>query len=432
MSTSISRRLPLSPNVYEADAPAAPVTPSLLGSIRTSIAIVGGGIVGLRAALHLAEAGVDVTVLEAQEPGWGASGNNGGQLNPGLKFDPDVIETTYGPDLGKRMTSFAYGTTDRTFALIERLKIPCDARRTGTIRAAKSERAATAVTATVRQCIDRGMPVALLDRYEVAEATGTSIYKVAYLDKRGGNVNPLSYSRGLASAALAAGAKIYGGTRVSTLKRVSTGWLLNTDSGQIRAEKILIATNGFTDGLWKGLKQTIIPVYSAIAATAPLPAELARRILPTRASVYEAGRITVYYRVDAQNRLLMGGRGPSRSIFQPTEISHLTDYALRLWPALHGHHWTHAWSSQLAVTKDHWPHIHEPSQDALIFLGCNGRGVALGTAIGEQLAERLIKGTNAQLDLPIVTPSSFRFHRFWPLGVRGALIHGQIMDRLGL
>jgi glycine/D-amino acid oxidase-like deaminating enzyme len=423
---------PLPPNVYQLDAPAAPETPPLSGSLLTSVAIVGGGIVGLTTALHLAEAGVDVTVLEAQEPGWGASGNNGGQLNPGLKFDPDVIEASYGPDLGKRMVAFAYDTPNRTLALIKRLGIACEARQNGTLRVAYSERAVGGVEATARQCIARGMPVTMLDRDQVAEATGTNRYLAAMRDDRGGDVNPLAYIRGLAKAALAAGAKIYGRTPVRALQRTPAGWTLRTDSGTVQAEKILLATNGFTDDLWSGLKRTIVPVFSAIAASSPLPRELARRVLPARSSVYESGRITVYYRVDAHDRLLIGGRGPMRPISHPGDITYLTDYAKRLWPELAQQPWTHCWNSRLAMTQDHWPHLHEPAENALIYLGCNGRGVALGTAIAEQLAARLIKGTAVELDLPIVSHKPIRFHGLWPLAVRSVVLHGRVMDRLGL
>lgn len=423
---------PLPPNVYQLDAPTAPDSPPLDGSRKTSVAIIGGGIVGLTTALHLAEAGVEVVVLEAQEPGWGASGNNGGQLNPGLKFDPDVIERVYGPDLGRRMVSFAYDTPSRTLALIRRLGIACDARQNGTLRAAYSERAAADVEATARQCITRGMPVSVLDRGKVAGATGSDRYLLAMFDARGGDVNPLSYARGLARAAIAAGASIHGRTPAHSLKRGAGGWSIETDRGAVQAEKILIATNGFTDDLWSGLKRTIVPVFSAIAASAPLPAEMAQRILPSRSNVYESGRITVYYRVDAQNRLLMGGRGPMRPISKPEEIDYLTAYAERLWPDLATIRWTHGWNSRLAMTQDHWPHLHEPVETALIYLGCNGRGVALGTAIAEQLAARLIKGAGAQPDLPVVEPKPIRFHALWPLAVRSVVLHGRMMDRLGL
>ncbi|WP_376772610.1 NAD(P)/FAD-dependent oxidoreductase [Ancylobacter sonchi] len=423
---------PLPPNVYRLDAPPPPQTPPLDGSRRASVAIIGGGIVGLTTALHLAEAGTDVVVLEANEPGWGASGNNGGQLNPGLKFDPDEIERTWGPELGRRMVSFAWDTPTRAFELIERLGIACDAHKGGTLRAARSARAREAVEATARQCMARGMPVTWLDRAAAATATGTPAYHGAMLDTRGGNLNPLAYSRGLARAAQAAGARIHGGTRATALRRTPSGWSIDTPGGTVEAEKILIATNGFTDDLWQGLRRTIVPVFSAIAATEPLSAAQRTGITPNRPSVYESGRITVYYRIDAQGRLLMGGRGPMHPIATPDAIAYLTDYAQRLWPQLKGVRWTHGWNSQLAMTKDHWPHVHEPSPDALIYLGCNGRGVALGTALARQLADRLLHGPASQLDLPVVAQKPIAFHGFWPLGVRTLVLHGRIMDRLGL
>lgn len=424
--------LPLPPNVYQLDAPPAPDTPPLDGSRRASVAIIGGGIVGLTAALHLAEAGTDVVVLEANEPGWGASGNNGGQLNPGLKFDPDVIEQTWGPELGRRMVSFAWNTPTVAFELIERLGIACDAHQGGTLRVARSAKSRTAVETTARQCAARGMPVSWLDRDETAAAVGTPAYHGAMLDRRGGSLNPLAYSRGLARAAIAAGACIHGGTPATALRRSATGWSVETPTGTLEVDKILIATNGFTGDLWKGLRRTIVPVYSAIAATEPLSAAQRAAITPDRPSVYESGRITVYYRIDAQGRLLMGGRGPMHPIATPDPIAYLTDYAVRLWPQLKGVRWTHGWNSQLAMTQDHWPHVHEPSPDALIYLGCNGRGVALGTALAEQLAARLLHGAGSRLDLPVVQPKPIAFHPFWPLGVRALVLHGRIMDRLGL
>ena len=245
------------------------------------------------------------------------------------------------------MIAFAYDTPNRTLALIKRLGITCDARQNGTLRAAYSARAALGVEATARQCIARGMPVTLLDRAAVAEATGSDRYVTAMLDSRGGDVNPLAYSRGLARAAMAAGASVYGRTPVRSLARTSKGWLLGTSNGNVNAEKILIATNGFTDDLRDGLKRTIIPVFSAIAASEPFKPGLGRKILPGRSSVYESGRITVYYRIDAQGRLLMGGRGPMRPIAGPQEIAYLTDYAQRLWPELSDVRWT-LWLEQPA------------------------------------------------------------------------------------
>ncbi|MBN9219837.1 MAG: FAD-binding oxidoreductase [Mesorhizobium sp.] len=405
---------------------------ALAGARRARVAIVGGGFTGLSAALHLAEAGDDVAVLEAHQPGWGASGRNGGQVNPGLKYDPDTIEAMFGPDLGPRMVDFSYAAPDFTFGLIKRLSIACDARQHGTLRAAIRPKPEAAVRATAAQCQRRGMPVGMLDAKVMAERTGTDRYISGLFDARGGDLHPLKYTLGLAAAAQGAGARIFGDSEVLSLRREAGGWLLKTARGSVSAEKVLIATNGYTGGLWPGLEQSLVPVFSAIAASEPLPSAVAATILPERPVLYEAGNITVYYRVDAQNRLLMGGRGPMKSIDDAAAIRYLTDYALRLWPALAGTRWTHGWNGRVAITKDHLPHIHEPEDGILICLGYNGRGVAMASAMGAALAQRLRDDETPPFPMPISPLKPIRFHRFWPVGVKAAILSGRVKDRLGL
>jgi glycine/D-amino acid oxidase-like deaminating enzyme len=432
MTTTATNSLPLPPSLYAATAVAPLELPPLDADRNVTVAIVGGGFAGLSTALHLAEQGIEAAVLEAQEPGWGASGNNGGQLNPGLKLDPDIVEAEFGSDLGARMIAFSYNTPVFTLELIRRLGIACDARQNGTLRAAYHESHARAVEATAAQCIRRGMPVRLLDRNEVRHMTGTDRYVRALFDARGGDLHPLNYARGLARAVLAAGAAIYARTPATSLTREGTRWRIDTPRATVRADKILIATNGFSDDLWPGLKRTIVPLFSSIAATAPLPDSVAREIMPTRSVLYESGHITVYYRVDTSNRLLMGGRGPMRWISDPNAVAYLMRYAERLWPHLRGISWTHGWNSRLAMTADHYPHVHEPAAGLLAYLGCNGRGVALATAIGQQLARRLTGGETTPIDLPVTAIRPIRLHAAWPIAVRSAVLAGRLRDRFGL
>src|SRR5258708_7494740 len=188
--------LALPPSLY-ADTAVPPLSTPALDSDRTvSVAIIGGGFAGLSTALHLAERGTDAVVLEAQEPGWGASGNNGGQLNPGLKLDPDTVEADFGAELGRRMIEFAYNTPVFTLDLIRRLGIECEARQNGTLRAAYHAGSTAGVEITAEQCIRRGMPVALLRQDAIREATGSDRYLLAMRDARGGHVPPLRYARG--------------------------------------------------------------------------------------------------------------------------------------------------------------------------------------------------------------------------------------------
>ena len=425
-------RLPLPPSLYADTAVAPTPTPPLDTDKTVPVAIIGGGFTGLSTALHLAEQGVQATVLEAQEPGWGASGNNGGQVNPGLKHDPDQIEADFGAELGRRMIAFSYGTTNFTLDLIRRYQIPCEARQNGTLRAAYNEASAAAIETTAKQCIRRGMPVTLLDAAKMREVTGTGRYLCAMLDARGGDLHPLSYARGLARAAIAAGAAVHGETPALSLRRDGARWRIETPRAVVHAEKVLLATNGFTDDLWPSLRRTIVPVFSSIAATAPLSDDVAREIMPTRSVLYESGHITVYYRIDQHNRLLMGGRGPMRWIRSASDVSYFIRYAERLWPQLKGVAWTHGWNSRLAITADHYPHVHEPAENLLISLGCNGRGVALSTAMGAQLARRLIGGANAEIDMPVTGIKPIAMHAFWPVGVTAAVLAGRVRDRLGI
>jgi glycine/D-amino acid oxidase-like deaminating enzyme len=417
-------------NLYQETAEPAVPTPALDGDARCDVAVIGGGFTGLSTALHLAERGARVVLLEAEQPGWGASGRNGGQVNPGLKLDPDTVERDFGTDLGGRMNALAGGSPAFVFDLIQRHGIRCEARRNGTLRAAIHAKHAAGVRATAEQFARRGAPVELLQDGELERATGTRRYQIAMLDRRGGDLNPLSYARGLVRAAQRAGVLVHGGTRALGLRRASQAWILETAVGTVTAKQVVLATNGYTDNLWPNLRRTVVPLFGAIAATAVLPDGVARGVMPSRAALYESGAITVYYRVDAGQRLLIGGRGPQREISETGPISHLMAYARVLWPALAGIQWTHSWGGRLAMTADHYPHIHEPADGVLTCLGYNGRGVAMATAMGAQLAHRILS-PSAEIDMPITGLKSIRLHAFWPLAVRAAIAHGRLSDFLG-
>jgi glycine/D-amino acid oxidase-like deaminating enzyme len=218
---------------------------------------------------------------------------------------------------------------------------------------------------------------------------------------------------------------------VRRMRRSGAVWQLETARGIVSAGQVVLATNGYTDGLWPHLRRTIVPLFGAIAATAPLPETIARGIMPSRAVLYESGTVTVYYRVDAGLRLLIGGRGPMREIAAMSSIPHLPAYARALWPALAGTQWTHAWGGRLAMTRDQYPHVHEPEAGVLVCLGYNGRGIAMATAMGAELARRLVDPAS-QFDMPITGMKGIRLHSLWPLGVRAAIAHGRVSDYLGL
>jgi glycine/D-amino acid oxidase-like deaminating enzyme len=423
---------PLPPSLYaETAIPPLNLTP-LAGETRATVAVIGGGITGLSTALHLAEQGVEVLVLEAHQPGWGASGRNGGHVNPGLKLDPDQVEQDFG-DLGRRMVRLSYAAPEALFRLVERHQIRCEARQAGTLRAATTAKTLDGLRKLAAQYAARGIPAKLLDGEEATAATGNRRYPGILRDPSGGSVNPLGYARGLAQAAVSAGARLHGGSPATKLSRTAAGsWRVETAQGAVIADRIVIGTNGYTDDLWPKLKRTVVPIWSGITATEPLPEAVARQIMPGGGVLYELGSVTVYYRLDIGNRLLMGGRSQLRDMAGPQGFGYLQRYAVKLWPMLRDVAWTHGWNGQLGMTADHYPHLHEPEPDVLIALGYNGRGVAMATAMGGIMARRIAGEAEDTLDMPITGIKPILFHELWPLALQGRLAWGRLRDRMGL
>jgi glycine/D-amino acid oxidase-like deaminating enzyme len=235
----------------------------------------------------------------------------------------------------------------------------------------------------------------------------------------------------MAAAAISAGARIHGDSRALRLEPTANGWRVDTAGGAVHAERVVLATDGYSDELWPGLRTSIVPLYSSIIASEPLPAALAASILPGGGVVYESGEITTYYRLDRHGRLLMGGRGVQHRATRRAEYEHLVRTALGLWPALAKVAWTHWWNGQFALTPDFYPRLHLPERNLLIALGYSGRGVALATALGAQLAEAC-SGTDPEaLALPATGVPRVPFHRFWRIGVAARVAYGTLIDSLG-
>lgn len=419
------------PHSLYADTARPPVeTAPLHGRGAASVAIVGGGITGLSTALHLAEAGIDAVVLERHEPGWGASGRNGGQVNPGLYPDPGKVLSDFGAEMGGRMLALAADAPGLVFRLIERHGIACAAARTGTLRVAINRTGLAGARETCRQWRDHVGEADWLDEAGVAAATGTGRYAGGILFPQGGKLNPLSYTRGLAEAAVSKGARVHGASPVEAMEGRGADWILRTPQGELTARHVVLATNGYTDNLWPRLKRTIVPVYGAIVATEPLPESLARRILPAGSVLYETGRTTVYYRLDEARRFLIGGRGRQGGTDDFGSTAHLSAYAATLWPELAAMRWKHVWNGQIAVTSDRHIHFHELAENVYASIGYNGRGVAMATAMGAVIARRIGGEAADSLPMPMTPqPAPIPFHAFWKVGVGIRLSLGRLRDR---
>ncbi|GHF57001.1 NAD(P)/FAD-dependent oxidoreductase [Seohaeicola zhoushanensis] len=429
----IANEIPvIADSLWSATANPAPDCPPLVTETDADVVVIGGGYTGLSAALRLAEAGRSVALLEAESPGWGASGRNGGQVNPGLKEDPEAIEARFGAEMGARMVRASGEAGQAVFDLIDRLGIRCDPVRAGWIRAAHNGRALEALRETARQWQARGAPLRMLDREEIAAMIGTGVYCGGLIDPRGGNLHPLNYALGLAMAAQAAGARIHGQSRVRAVTREGGGYRVSTVRGIVRARRVLVCTNGYTGDLIPGLAQSVVPVRSVQVATAPLGDNVLRSVLPGRQAPSDTRRLLLYYRLDAQGRFIMGGRGAYDEAGTRRQFQALRRATETMFPQLGPVTWAHAWGGFVAMTLDHYPHLNRVGDGILAGLGYNGRGVATATVMGRVMADWALGRPEEALDFPVTPLRPIPMHGLRRLGVRAALLKNQLLDGLGL
>lgn len=418
-------------SLWTATANPAPACPPLSGEAETEVAIVGGGFTGLSAALHLAEAGVSATVLEAETPGWGASGRNGGQVNPGLKEDPETILKRFGPEMGERMIRMSGDAADLVFSLIRRHEIDCAPTQTGWLRPFHNQATRAEAEERAAQWRRRGAPLRMLDAAETADMLGADYYIGAMIDERGGNLHPLNYALGLAHAAAAAGAALHGQSRALRLERKGDRITLHTASGALTAQRVLLCTNGYTDGLVPPMKQTVVPVRSVQVATAPLGDNLRRSILPGGQHAADSRRLLLYYRLSPEGRFVMGGRGAYDDAGVKTQMKALRAVTAEIFPQLAGVEWAYEWGGYVAMTADHYPHLTRAAPGVMAAMGYNGRGVAMATALGKTLADWAAGRPEADLDFPVETPRPIPFHFLRKPAVAAAVGWNRLRDRYG-
>jgi glycine/D-amino acid oxidase-like deaminating enzyme len=417
-------------SLWSVTAPPGPECAPLRAPVTAQVAIIGAGYTGLAAALKLAEAGTDVVVLESRDIGDCASGLNGGQVIPGVKHDPDMLETLFGAQAGGRLTDTVAAGPEVVFALIKRLGIACDATRTGWIQPATSEAALRLQAQRAQQWQRRGAPVEMLSRAQVAQLTGSARYLGGLIDRRGGTVQPLSYVRGLARAALAAGARLFTHSAAVKLAHIDGAYRVSTVGGSVRAPQVIVATNAYSGALMGALRRSIVRVPSFQVATAPIPPELRATILPGGQSASDTWRLLRYFRVDASGRLVMGTRGTFARAPTSHTVRHHYRAVAEIYPQLAGLGFQYHWGGFVAMTPDHLPHLHELAPGLTAGLGYNGRGVAMATVMGGLLARRALGEPAAELGFPVTPVRPVPLHAFSGLGVRATIQYLRLADAL--
>ncbi len=431
MHSPLDDSQPLGATFARSSRPSLAAAP-LQTRIRADVVVVGAGFTGLSAALHLAEGGAKVVVLEANEVAEGGSGRAFGQVVPYTKHGEDAIVARFGPRVGAGIIDLIAGGPELVFGLIEKHRIECEAIYTGLLFGAHTASNAAWLERRARFWQSKGAPVEMLDRNAAEKLTGTRYYPFMLLDRRGGTVNPLGYCRGLAAAAVAAGAQLYERSRATGLGTTPGGWTVETAQGAVEAAEVILATDAYTDGLWPGLAESMVPLRAYHIVSRPLDERLRSQVLPGRQSLTDTRHLYSGIRVRLDGSLHLSCDGPAfrndARAFREKASRRLAD----LFPALPRVEWQEEMAGWVGMTIDQYPHLHSLARGMWAAIGLSGRGIAAGTLLGAQAAARVLGKSDEHLTYPVTPLAPIRVRPFSRLLVGSLMNLYRIIDAIEL
>lgn len=402
---------PSSAAVWQATAAPGPALESLAAEIETDILVIGAGIAGLSTALHLAEAGLEVVVVEAEQPGSGATGQSGGLIAPDyIRHSPETIGKVLGRQAGEKLTRFLGGSAQYCFDLIERHGIECDQRQDGFWSPAHNEALAETQRAYAAQWSSRGFNVTFTAREDIRQALGSDRYCGGLHFADGGALNPLAYARGLAHAALKAGATIYAESPITSLSYGNGVWSAKTPGGTVKARRLVLAANGGNAALHPAMRRTVLPLRVVEFATAPLDPEQRAHVLPRGGCFTDKTPYVFSARYDGLGQLIsafpVSFMVRNQKAFQREAKRRLAGH----FEALAAPQIDYLWEGTAWINMSFLPEIYDLGDNALAIQACNGRGISINTAIGRDMAAAL--AANSFEPLPILprAPKPVRIH----------------------
>ena len=402
------------PSIWAATAPERTPAAPLAANAETDVAIVGGGFTGLSAAIEVARRGHAVTVLEGKAVGWGASGRNNGQVIPTLTAaEPDAWVARHGA-AGERFARLIGDSASILFDLVREFDMPAEAEQTGWFQPAHSPGRVKLSQGRVDAWQRFGFPAEFKDAAQTRDILGTDFWYGGMYNPTGGHVNPLALARAMAAAAEGLGAVVHEQSRVTRYRREGASWVVETDGGTLKARALILATNAYTGELSPGLAprlaRSFVPVYAWQMSTPPIGDNLRGKILPGREAVSDTRGDLRFFRYDARNRLITGGAVlGSHDVVNRVRAKAARSLA-EAYPELAGTEMTHVWSGFIGMNRDRFPRVHRLGPDGWAWVACNGRGVALGTALGRELGRVVTGVPEEELALPVSEPRPFPLH----------------------
>jgi gamma-glutamylputrescine oxidase len=385
---------------YAASAHAAPARPALAGSVECEVCVVGAGIAGCSTALHLAEKGFSVVLLEEQRVGWGASGRSGGQAIFGIAASQRKLERLIGAGTARAVWEVSVEALALLRELIERYRIDCDW-ASGYLLTAVRERHVRELQAQVRELHERYRyaSVRYLPRAELRTVLATERYLGALYDTNSGHLHPLNYTLGLAAAAESRGVRIFEGTRASGFTGFGASQVrVHCAGGEVRARHLVLCGNVYLGATAPALAAKIMAVATYIVATEPLGEERARQLIANNAAACDMNWVLDYFRRSADHRLLFGGRVSYSGLRSFDAPAATRARMLAVFPQLADTRIDYAWGGEVDITLNRAPHFGRLASNVYFLQGFSGHGIAL-TGIAGKLVAEAIAGTAGRFDV---------------------------------
>jgi gamma-glutamylputrescine oxidase len=373
---------------YAATAPRTQAFPALQGRADCDVAVIGGGLAGLSAALDLARRGLNVVLLEARQVGWGASGRNGGQAIHGLASDQEVIEQQLGLDDARRVWDMSLEALDLLRERIAEHHIDCDW-RDGYLGLATSAGKGKALS----DWADRmqrvyGAEFTRIAPADIAHWIASPRYHSGLHDPRSGHLHPLKYSLGIARAAAEAGVRIFEDSAVTALQQGPT-LRITTAQGEVHARQALLAGNVYLQGVAPRLESRIMPVGTYIVCTEALDSALADSLVPSRSAVCDTNFVLDYFRTTNDHRMLYGGRVSYSTMTPPNLAASMHRRMAGTFPQLREAKIEYAWGGFVDITMNRAPDFGRLGDNLYYLQGFSGHGLALTGLAGRLVAEAM-------------------------------------------
>ena len=433
------------PSWYTATAEPATTKPSLEGEVQTAVCIIGAGYTGLSTALHLAKAGVDCVVLEANRVGWGASGRNGGQISCGFNQDQTDLHKRVGEDAARKLWDISVNASTLVQTLCDEIKqlhhIDCHY-QPGIIYTSSSrqhfeeQKQYSEFLCKNYDCND----IEILDRQQLSSVLASDSYQGGVINHSAAHLHPLNYARGLAAIAEKSGVRIFENSRVTNMNipfakshSAMGGKRIQTDQGHVIAQHIVLACNGYLNDLNPTIASRVMPINNYIVATEPLPETFPDSLIANQHAVCDDRFVVNYFRMSHDRRLLFGG-GETWGYAFPSNIENIVRKPmLSVFPQLASTRIDYAWGGTLAITRNRLPCFTEISKRFWSASGYSGHGVALASMAGH-IISGAIAGDRSEFDLMKTIP-----HQTFPGGDRArpvllklAMAWYATRDRLGI